>query len=107
MDGQVIRVPKTSAKSFDPNRLLVRNQLLYMQVQHFHALEDEMPPEQRTGIARESIQTEGQAAEYIRQITARLHPHTAKYQAPKAKRKAAGKKKRAAAKPKVRTSGAQ
>jgi hypothetical protein len=34
----------------------------------------DLPPEQRTGIDIRTIRTEGQAAEYIKQVTTRLHP---------------------------------
>ena len=69
----VIRVPKPARSSYQPHRLLGKNTLLKNQVKHFHELEKRLPPEQQTGIALESIQTEGHAAEYIRRMTEKLH----------------------------------
>ena len=69
----VIRVPKPARSSYQPHRLLGKNKLLQNQVKHFHELEKRLPPEQQTGIALESIQTEGHAAEYIRRMTEKLH----------------------------------
>lgn len=74
--SNVIRVPKPSKSSFNPNRLLAKNTLLLNQVQHFHALELKLPKEQQTGVAFEKILTEGQAAEYIRKMTHILHPQS-------------------------------
>jgi hypothetical protein len=70
----VIRVPKTARSSFNPNRPLAKNSLLQTQVLHFLHVEEQLPPEERTGIDAASIQTEGQAAEYIRRMTHKLHP---------------------------------
>jgi len=69
----VIRVPKTPRSSFNPHRALSKNVLLQNQVMHFAHVEQKLPPEERTGIDVASIQTEGQAAEYIRRITQKLH----------------------------------
>ncbi len=76
--SQVIHVPKTPRSSFNPNRLLVKNTLLKHQVEHFRVLEEKLPPEQQTSIDFASIQTEGQAAEYIRKMTAILCSRAAK-----------------------------
>jgi hypothetical protein len=73
----MIRVPRPSKDAFNPKRMLARNTLLLNQVKHFHALEMELPPAQRTGIDFESIQTEGDAAKYIRAMTHILHPRAA------------------------------
>ncbi len=74
----VIRVPKPARSSYQPHRLLSKNTLLQNQVKHFKELEKDFPPEHRTGISHESIQTEGQAAEYIRRMTGKLHKPPAK-----------------------------
>jgi hypothetical protein len=76
--SNVIRVPKPSKASFNPHRLLAKNLLLVNQVNHFHKLEMQLPPEKRTGVDFASIQTEGQAGEYIRKMTMILHPQAAK-----------------------------
>jgi len=71
----VVRVPRPSPASFNPDRPLSGNTLLQAQVRHFHALDQQLPADQRTGIPLTEIQTEGQAAAYIRRITALVHPH--------------------------------
>ena len=73
---QLIRVPKPARSSYQPHRPLANNGLLQNQLKHFRVLEEELPPELRTGIHHDSIQTEGELAEYIRRMTERLHrPH--------------------------------
>ncbi|MGA3025197.1 MAG: hypothetical protein ABSF98_10530 [Bryobacteraceae bacterium] len=72
--ANVIHVPRPSRGSFNPNRPLKGNQLLQEQVRHFRKRERELAPEQQTGIDIESIATEGEASEYIRKMTAILHP---------------------------------
>ena len=76
--SNVIRVPKPARASFNPGRLLIKNALIKNQIEHFHQLELQLPPEQRTNINFEKITTEGQASEYIRKMTAILHPKVAK-----------------------------
>ena len=73
-----IRVPKPAARSFNPERPLVKNSLLLNQVKNFLEVERTLPPEKRTGTDPNSITTEGRAAEYIRKMTDILHPKTAK-----------------------------
>jgi hypothetical protein len=69
----VIRVPKPSRSSYQPQRPLSKNSLLQNHVKHFRELEKDLPPDQQTGIPLDSITTEGQAAEYIRRMTVQLH----------------------------------
>jgi hypothetical protein len=69
----VIRVPKTARSSYKPHRLLARNALLASQVKQFKEIEKQLAPADQTGISLESIETEGQAAEYIRRMTKKLH----------------------------------
>ena len=76
--SNVIRVPKAPRSSFNMQRLLSKNTLLSNQVDHLVELEKTLPPEKRTGTNRASIVTEGQAAEYIRKMTAILHPKVSK-----------------------------
>lgn len=73
----LIRVPKPRRESYNPDRPLDRNALLENQVKHFHHAEQKLPLEQRTGIDIKLIKTEGEAASYIRKVTAILHPHGA------------------------------
>jgi hypothetical protein len=47
--------------------------LLQNHVKHFREPEKDLPPDQQTGIPLDSITTEGQAAEYIRRMTMKLH----------------------------------
>jgi hypothetical protein len=74
----VIRVPKPARSSYQPHRELKGNALLHHQVLHFVDVEKSLPAEHQTGIPFESIQTEGQAAEYIRRVTEKLHRHPVK-----------------------------
>jgi hypothetical protein len=77
-NSNIIRVPKPVRRSFNPKRLVAKNSLLTNQIQHFRKLEKEMPQELQTGIDFASIKTEGEASEYIRKMTAILHPRAAK-----------------------------
>lgn len=77
-NSNIVHVPKPAAGSFNPKRLVAKNSLLTNQIQHFRKLEKEMPPERQTGVDVASIKTEGEASEYIRKITAILHPQAAK-----------------------------
>ena len=81
-----IRVPKPSPSSFNPNRPLHKNTLLQSQVKQFREIEKQLPPEHQSGIDHDAIQTESEAAEYIRRVTTRVHP-------PSAKKKTTAKKK--------------
>ena len=74
----VIRVPREARSSYQPHRPLSKNTLLESHVKHFRELEKGLPPEHQTGIPFDSIRTEGQAAEYIRRMTERLHRPPAK-----------------------------
>ena len=60
---RIIEVPRPAQGSFNPYRPLIKNTLLLHQVKHFQEIE------------RASM-TESQAAEYIRRMTAQLHPQT-------------------------------
>jgi hypothetical protein len=55
----------------NPNRPV--NALLKAQVQHLHAAERNLPLRHRTDIYINAIKTEGEAAEYIRQVTEAIH----------------------------------
>ena len=68
----VIKVPKPPKSAFNRNRpvsALLKNQILHMQEVEFR-----FPARDQTNIYINKIKTEGEAAEYLRQVTARLHP---------------------------------
>jgi hypothetical protein len=72
----VIKVPKPQEGSFNKNRpvsALLKNQIL-----HLHEVERKFPPSQHSGIYINAIKTEGEAAAYIKKVTARLHPEGTK-----------------------------
>lgn len=72
----VIKVPKPAQGSFNKNRpvsALLRNQILHLQ-----EVERKFPPSRHSGIYINEIKKEGEAAAYIRKVTARLHPQGAK-----------------------------
>ena len=72
----MIRVPKPAAA---PNRKRPLSDLLKKQVEHFHHAEKkQIPYDKRTGIVPQAIRTEGEAAEYIRMVTEKLHQYAAK-----------------------------
>ena len=74
----VVRVPKASGKSYNPKRPLSKNTLLQNQVLHFRELEKNLLAQLKAAPQFKSVKTEGDAAAYIRRITAVLHPHLAK-----------------------------
>jgi hypothetical protein len=68
----VIKVPKPPKSAFNKDRpvsALLKNQIL-----HLHEAELRFPARDQTNIYINNIKTEGQAAQYIRQVTAKLHP---------------------------------
>lgn len=75
--SNVIEVPKPAPGSYDPSRPLSKNTLLLHQVRHFQQVEQSLPESERTGHDPASITTEGQAADYLRKMTAKLHPQGA------------------------------
>jgi hypothetical protein len=79
----LIPVPKPDVKSaMDPNRSV--NALLRAQIQHLHDAERNLPLRHRTDIYVNAIKTEGEAAEYVRQVTEAIH---AAHEAAAAKRR--------------------
>jgi len=73
MPPPIVRVPRTSRSSYQPDRPLEKNVLLQSQIRHFREIEKDFPPEEQTGITLDSIRTEGQAAEYIGRVTRKIH----------------------------------
>ena len=67
----VIKVPKPKPSAMDPGRPV--NTLLQAQVQHLQLAERRIPLKYRSEIYTHAIKTEGEAAEYIREITEAIH----------------------------------
>lgn len=75
---KVIRVPRPPSSSYNPDRPLSKNTLLKHQVEHFRKVESELPPEEKSGIDFDSIETEAHASEYVKRMTAILHSRAPK-----------------------------
>ena len=69
---KMIDVPPVEKEAYNPDRPI--SGLIQMQLIHLSTAERTLPPQQRTGINIATLHTEGQAAEYIRRVTAMLHP---------------------------------
>jgi len=67
----VIAVPKPSKKSMNPDREV--NCLLRAQVEHLQHAERRLPLRYRSEIYTHAIRTEGEAAQYIREVTEAIH----------------------------------
>jgi hypothetical protein len=68
----LIHVPRPDVKSaMDPNRQV--NALLKAQIQHLHEAGKNLPLRYRPDIYINAIKTEGEAGEYIRQVTEAIH----------------------------------
>jgi hypothetical protein len=68
------------------------NALLQAQIQHLQQAERRLPLRYRSEIYTHAIQTEGEAAEYIREITEAIHQAHADAEAARAKRAARQRK---------------
>jgi hypothetical protein len=66
----IIKVPKPQGV-IDPSRPV--NALLKAQIEHLHEAERALPLKYRSEIYIRAIQTEGEAAEYIQEITEAIH----------------------------------
>lgn len=84
----VIKVPEPRGV-IDPNRPV--NALLKAQIEHLHEAERALPLKYRSEIYIRTIQTEGEAAEYIQEITEAIH--AAHLEAEQKRARAAAKKK--------------
>jgi hypothetical protein len=76
--SNVVVVPRAARGAYNPDRPLSKNTLLLHQVRHFQEVEKKLPKSQRTGHDPKRILTEGHAAEYLRKMTALLHPQARK-----------------------------
>ena len=72
-DVNVVHVPRPAPGSLDKERPL--SSLLKNQVEHFERLENELSGHEKTAHAASSIRTEGEAAHFIKKMTAELHGH--------------------------------
>jgi hypothetical protein len=72
-DVNVVHVPRPAPGSLNKERPL--SSLLKNQVEHFEQMENELPVHEKTAIAASFIRTEGEAAHYIKKMTAKLHGH--------------------------------
>jgi hypothetical protein len=87
----VIKVPKPPKNAFDKNRPL--STLLGWQIYHAQEAELALPVGHSTDVYVNAIKTEGEAADYIRQVTQRVQEmHGTAVQKPKGKAKAAGRR---------------
>lgn len=67
----IIAVPRPSKKAMNPHR--PASALLLAQVQHLQHAERRLPLRYRSKIYTHAIKTEGEAAEYIREVTEAIH----------------------------------
>jgi hypothetical protein len=68
----IIRIPKPPLSAINHDRPI--SSLLKTQIVHLQEAEFRLPVRQQTNIYINRIKTEREAADYIRQVTARLHP---------------------------------
>jgi hypothetical protein len=66
-----IPVPRPKKSAHNPDRPV--SALLVTQMQHLHEAERNLPLKYRTDIYINAIRTEGEAAEYIREVTEAIH----------------------------------
>jgi hypothetical protein len=66
----VVYFPRPNSKR-DPNR--AAGSLLLAQVKHLREAEKGLPPQYHSGIFSHAIQTEGEAARYVRAVTEAIH----------------------------------
>jgi hypothetical protein len=67
----MIKVPRPPKSAHDPGRPLTS--LLKSQIEHLHEAERRLPLRYRTEIYINAIATEGEAANYIRNVTEAIH----------------------------------
>ena len=80
----VIQVPKPPKSAWNPNRAL--STLLQSQIEHLSEAEKRLPHKYKSQIYINAIKTEGEAAEYIRKVTAAIQRAHADAAAKRAKR---------------------
>lgn len=67
----IIKVPRPPATAFDKARSV--SSLLRSHLQHMQKAEFQLPANMQTNVYINAIKTEGEAANYIRKVTERLH----------------------------------
>ena len=67
----LIAVPKPPKKAYDPDRDM--SSLLKSQIEHLREAESKLPVRYRTEFYIRAIKTEGEAAQYIREVTDAIH----------------------------------
>lgn len=67
----IIKIPRPPADAIDQDRPV--SSLLKMQLEHLQHAEFRLPANKQTNIYINAIKTEGEAADYIRKVTERLH----------------------------------
>ena len=93
---RMIDVPAVEKEAYNPDRPI--SGLIQMQLIHLSTAEQLLPANvRRTGINIATLHTEGQAAEYIKKVTALLH-RAGKSKKKKTTKKSAGKLRKTAKK---------
>jgi hypothetical protein len=67
----LIRVPKPPKSAYNPDRPV--SSLLRSQIDHLREAESKLPLHYRSELYIKAIQTEGEAARYIREVTEAIH----------------------------------
>ncbi len=67
----LIHVPRPPKSAYDPDRPM--GTLLKSQVDHMREAESKLPIRYRSNVYAKAIQTEGEAARYIRDVTEAIH----------------------------------
>src|SRR5438445_3392657 len=99
---EVIHVPRPSKKAMNPDR--AANALILAQISHLQHAERRLPLRYRSEIYTHAIQTEGEAAEYIREVTEAIRQAHADAAKRRAKRERGLEIAAAAEKPKRKSS---
>ena len=67
----LIHVPKPPKNGYDPDRPM--GSLLKSQIDHLKEAESKLPLRYRSEVYVKAVRTEGEAAEYIREVTEAIH----------------------------------
>ena len=67
----LIHVPKPPKTAFDPDRPM--GSLLKSQIDHLREAESKLPLRYRSEVYIKAVKTEGEAAQYIREVTEAIH----------------------------------
>lgn len=94
--AKVVNVPQVESSAYNHSRSI--SGLVMHQLIHIRTVEQSLPEEERTGTNISDLHSEAEAAEYIGQITAKLHQLRAKRpkRAKKQTRKSGARKKKSA-----------